>query len=435
MCIFVPKCYIIRYMHKITFTAVPDKKYNKFGQYPVKMRVTWMRRPMLISTPYAAAKNEILLSPTFRMRPKCGTTQLAEAYIDTFRQAAEMLDLESMTDLTVGQIFQIVQQRRNKMMKKDSIITIDFPDYMKKVAETKKESTRRSYLHALRSFSEFIGRDHFDISEITSSLMKKYEKHLLTKYGRYSSTITLYIGNIKFAHRAAREEYNNEEIDETPIKDPFAYFKPIQQPIKKIIKPVSKKMIQYLIDNLDSFNTAARQAAELFLMSFACQGINVTDIYYCKRPEDWVLIFNRTKTKDQRADKAETHIKIHECIRPLYIKYKDPKNELATCFARRYPKQSFDSQKAKWMEELRRAIEKSPMKGEVEDLRYNAARHAYASISRSLGIEKNLIRDGMSHLDRDALITDIYIEKQWEPVWEANRKMLEIFNWEPLKGK
>lgn len=420
-------------MRKITFAVVPSKQYNKFEQYPIKMRVTWMRRPMLLTTPYAAAKNEITFNPTFGLKPKSGTAQLAEAYVNTFREAAARLDPEQLNDLSVGQVFKLVQQKRDRLINKNASVAIDFPDYMTAVADTKKESTRQSYLNALKSLSSFLGKEHYDISEITSSTLKKYEKHLLTKYGRYSSTITLYIGNIKNAHRAAQEEYNNEELDETPIKNPFAYFKPIQQPVKKIIKPVSKKMIQYLIDNLETFNTASRQAAELFLMSFACQGINVTDIYYCKKPKDWVLVFNRTKTKDQRADRAETHILIHECIRPLFEKNKDPDGELATCYARRYPKQSFDSQKAKWMEELRRTIKESPLRDEVQDLRYNAARHAYASISRSLGIEKNLIRDGMSHLDKDALITDIYIEKQWEPIWEANRKMLQLFNWKPIQ--
>ena len=397
------------------------------------MRVTWMRRPLLIATPYAAPKNEILTTPTFRLRPKCGTARLADAYVDSFRQAAEYLDTTTMTGLTVSQVFALVVQQKNKLENKTKTLALDFPTYMKEVADTKKESTRRSYLNALKSFSSFLGRDAYDISEITSSILKKYENHLLSKYGRYSSTITLYIGNIKKTHRTAQEEYNNEELDMVLIKDPFNYFHPKQGPAKKIIPPVSKKLIQYMIDNLASFNNASRQAAEIFLISFACQGINVTDMYYCQKPKDGILIFNRTKTKDQRADKAETHIKIHDYILPLYNKYKDPQDELAFCFARRYAKQSFDSQKAKWMEELRRTIKDSPMADEVGTLRYNAARHSYASISRSLGIEKSLIRDGMSHQDKETIITDIYIEKQWEPIWEANKKMLDIFNWETIK--
>ena len=422
-------------MNKITFAFLPVKTPNKSGQYPIKMRVTWMRRPLLLSTPYAASKNEILTTPNFRLKPKCSTAQLADAYVDSYRQAAEYLDQTTMKNLTVSQAFALVVQQKNRLENKTRVQPLDFPTYMRKVADSKKESTRRSYLNALHSFSSFLGKETYDISEITSSLLKKYENHLLNSYGRYSSTITLYLGNIKKTHKTAQEEFNNEELDQVPIKNPFNYFHPMQSPIKKIVKPVTKEMIQYLIDNLSTFNNASRQAAELFLISFACQGMNVTDIYYCKKPNNNVLIFNRTKTKDQRADKAETHIKIHDCIIPLIQKYKDPEDELAFCYARRYPKQSFDSQKAKWMEELRRTIKESPMSPEVENLKYNAARHSYATISRSLGIEKNLIRDGMSHQDKEAIITDIYIEKQWEPIWEANKKMLDIFNWEPLNQK
>jgi integrase len=58
-----------------------------------------------------------------------------------------------------------------------------------------------------------------------------------------------------------------------------------------------------------------------------------------------------------------------------------------------------------------------------------SARHTWASIAYSIGIPKSLINDCLCHVDPDMAVTDIYIEKDWSILWEANRRVLESFDW------
>lgn len=44
-------------------------------------------------------------------------------------------------------------------------------------------------------------------------------------------------------------------------------------------------------------------------------------------------------------------------------------------------------------------------------------------------VEKSLINDGLCHVDRDMKVTDIYINKDWSLLWEANSKVLKSFKW------
>ena len=55
---------------------------------------------------------------------------------------------------------------------------------------------------------------------------------------------------------------------------------------------------------------------------------------------------------------------------------------------------------------------------------FYAARHSWASIGRSIGIEKATIDDGLCHVG-DYSIADIYAEKAWPVINAANRKIID----------
>ena len=61
-----------------------------------------------------------------------------------------------------------------------------------------------------------------------------------------------------------------------------------------------------------------------------------------------------------------------------------------------------------------------------------AARHSWATIAYEIGIPMEIINDCLCHVDVKMAVTDIYIKKDWSKRWDANRKVLEQFDWSKL---
>lgn len=36
---------------------------------------------------------------------------------------------------------------------------------------------------------------------------------------------------------------------------------------------------------------------------------------------------------------------------------------------------------------------------------------------------------GLNHVDSRMKITEVYVVRDWRPVWDANRAVLELFDW------
>ena len=59
---------------------------------------------------------------------------------------------------------------------------------------------------------------------------------------------------------------------------------------------------------------------------------------------------------------------------------------------------------------------------------FYAARHTWASLARKEGVDKATIDDALGHKG-SFQIADIYAEKAWELIQEANEKVLALFEW------
>lgn len=69
-----------------------------------------------------------------------------------------------------------------------------------------------------------------------------------------------------------------------------------------------------------------------------------------------------------------------------------------------------------------------------EDTTFYSARHTWATLahtSASAGgaeINKATIAEALNHVS-DYRTTDLYIDKDWNLIWEANKKVLQLFDW------
>lgn len=300
---------------------------------------------------------------------------------------------------------------------------LDFFQFGYEWANAKKNKySGGNYRTALKSFSSFLGTETLDISLVTSSLLRRFEIYLHDKHGRDARAVSLYTSHIATLHSEARKRYNNEELGEVRIKNPYEFYTPPKQkPAKKV--SLAKETIQKLIDIRHSLGYYDKLAVDVFLLSFATMGSNVPDLYYAVMDRPGVIYYQRTKTKERRFDGADMFIRLEPVAQKLFDEYLDPSRERAFNLHKKYT--FYKSIADKGNDRLK---EVAKMIG-VKPFSMRWARRSFGTIANSAGIPKSNTNDMLCHIDSNMAVTDIYIEKDWSILWEANRKVLELFDW------
>ena len=154
--------------------------------------------------------------------------------------------------------------------------------------------------------------------------------------------------------------------------------------------------------------------------------MNSVDMYYAEPVKRNTLVYNRRKTASRRDDKAEMRVRIDSCLDCLMEKYGDPRNKRLFNFYTRYAT-PFNFNKA-----LNTGLKQIGKILGIEGLEFYAARHSWATIARSsdAGVDKSTVHEALNHVSSNLAITDIYIDRDWSVIWNANKKVLALFDWE-----
>lgn len=57
------------------------------------------------------------------------------------------------------------------------------------------------------------------------------------------------------------------------------------------------------------------------------------------------------------------------------------------------------------------------------------SRHSWATIAlNDAGVDKYTVHTSLNHVDDSMRVTDIYIKKSWDPIDQANRKVINLVN-------
>ena len=402
-------------MGTISFKPVVADHKKADGTYTIRIRVTANRKSKYISTNISVS--DIQLTRTGNIKDRAVLDNL-DALVARMRAASADIDPFVVSRMTVDEIVRYIENNQ------EGTFRLEFFGFAQKVIESKAtKNTRNYYRNAVVAFAEFTGRKSMDISEITSSLMRNFEAWLVAKYGKGARATGAYPESIGHIHGQARLMYNNEETGEIKIRNPFAYFHATRtrQPAHR---NVSRETIQAFIDRRDKLTLKTDiMSADLFLLSFALMGMNAADLYACPAPQDGILIYNRAKTASRRDDNAEMHVMIDPRIQKLFEKWADPEKKHAL---RLYKKICPNVLNLELSIGLRRACK---LMGIEERLTFYSARHTWATLAYSAGVDKSIINDCLCHVDESMKVTDIYIAKDWERLWKANEAVLDLFDW------
>lgn len=432
-----------------TFKALIRPEQQKAdGTYNVKIRVTHNRKSKYISTPFYVNGKEIIKKKKdgkeeVRIKNQSVLDKTDEIILDYKRKIVRFgMSIDSWD----------VDKLIANLTASTDTFKLDFikygDDYVTRLIEKGKVSTGKAYQVAVNALRRFVGRDNLDISEITVKFLQAYERFLteepmLTGKSRArlkphkqkakGRSMPLYIAKIKTIHAAAKLEYNDEERGVINIPySPFSRYKipPIGRSEHRVltIEQIQKIIdLPYKKETLKGFSMY-NISKDLFVLSFALMGINLADVYEAEPINGDILAYKRKKTRTRRSDGAEIKVRIEPQIKRLVAKYRGVNK--AFIFGEHYTQTSV----------LDRVVNKGlKMVGEdigVSNLTYYYARHTMASIcANKLGIDIARVDEMLNHSDPKLALARVYIEKDFKPLWEANRRLLDLFDWSFYKEK
>lgn len=413
--------------------AIYANHRRKDGSYPVKIVIYFKGKERKLSTHIVAEAKEV--TRTVHLKQGEALSAAQDLIID-MRSACRDIPYFDLEYQDIDFVVNYIKGKRAKMN-----FRLDFLAFGKEWISDKKEGTRLQYQQALNAFARYLKADTIDINAITRSMVEAFIEFLdkEPKMYRCSASRTIieskkekarggqasrHVVKLAAIHKAARKRYNDEDSNAIMIpRSPFEGHE-ITPPPAQGQKPLSIEVIQALISTKTE-NAAIRTGIDVAIVSLGLMGINLADLYEIEPPAGDILIYYRKKTRDKRADKAEMRIEIPECIRPFTERLRSRRNgqywlgrlhEVCGKSCRITPTVNYGLQK--WCEE--RGIER---------FTFYALRKSWGTIARRIGVEKSLVDEGLVHVG-DYRMTDIYAERPWDKINEANRKVLALFNWD-----
>lgn len=393
-----------------TFKATIKKdKQRSDKTWNVLIRFTHERKMRYISTTMYVTKKD--LTASFKIKNQ-QVIDKCEDLIRVYRDKVNKLNLE-INSMDIDSVIDYLKSKDDKS-------GIDFIAFSRKwcAAHTEIKGIR-NYLTALNSLCTFFGRESILCSEITVQKLKEYEEYLSDKKRAQS----LYPSAIVRLFMEARNYFNDEDNNIIRIKQNLSKYKPKQQNVAEkralTVDEIRNVFnISYTGIKVRGMDNRRDLAKDCFMLSFCLMGMNSADLYNATEFDGEYITYYRTKTKDRRNDNAKMVVKVHPIIKPLIEKYRGKKRVFN--FYERFSS----------MGDLNRSIniglKEIGRELGIDNLQFYSARHSMATIAiNKVGINKYIVNDMLCHVDSSMRITDLYIQKDFAPVNDANFKLIE----------
>lgn len=393
-----------------TFKATIKKdKQRSDKTWNVLIRFTHERKVRYVSTTMYVTKKD--LTASFKIKNQ-QVIDKCEDLIRVYRDKVNKLNLE-INSMDIDSVIDYLKSKDDKS-------GIDFIAFSRKwcAAHTEIKGIR-NYLTALNSLCTFFGRESILCSEITVQKLKEYEEYLSDKKRAQS----LYPSAIVRLFMEARNYFNDEDNNIIRIKQNLSKYKPKQQNVAEkralTVDEIRNVFnISYTGIKVRGMDNRRDLAKDCFMLSFCLMGMNSADLYNATEFDGEYITYYRTKTKDRRNDNAKMVVKVHPIIKPLIEKYRGKKRVFN--FYERFSS----------MGDLNRSIniglKEIGRELGIDNLQFYSARHSMATIAiNKVGINKYIVNDMLCHVDSSMRITDLYIQKDFAPVNDANFKLIE----------
>jgi integrase len=419
------------------------------GKYPVSIRVYWKRGYGYIGTEYYVTIHQI------NQNKKKGIFELKDSLIiGNLMERIKLLEEVKAKQLSLKihgysakQLARYFESYLEGAGGGDGGERVDFiafaRDYIKAGQEGGKNVSRiYTTTNCLEDYVASCKLPALYADEVTSGFLAGFEKFLKkertiqrkNQLGKQvttrqkpvaDSTVAGYMTDIRTLFNEALSVYNDEENGVIKIRHyPFKKYRlPKLLPTKKRNLPANE--ILKIISAGDEIFLSQRDvlAKDVFALSFCLVGMNCIDLFNLEPGEykNGRITYNRTKTEHRRTDSALISVKVEPEALPYFKKYKDPAGKRVFDFYARY------SNSRVFVSAMGEALKKVAGALEIDaPLSTYYARHSWATIARNkCKISKSDIDECLNHVAPETRMADVYVEKDWSIIDEANRKVLD----------
>ena len=401
------------------------------GTYNVKIRFTLDRKVKRLSTNLFITSKD--LTKSLKFKEDTSIKRAIDGLVLYYREQCFKLQLDQ-NHYSLDEIIEFLNGEQEKQQ------TIDFIKFSREWIASTTIKGAPNYTTAINALVRFVGKEELDINLITLDFLESFKaflnkereirtKRLMQQGKRVPSnrSLSLYLISIKKLFNEAKKKYNKKEKNLILIPNsPFMELEiPKQEATRK--RAISADIIKKLWklpykDMKKGYKSTCHYnlAKDCFILSFCLMGINSADLYNATEMEGNTIVYNRTKTKDRRLDKAQMKVDIPRLILPLVEKYKDKTGKRLFNFYQYYADEK-DFNKA-----INYGLKEIGTILEIDDLEYYAARHSWATIAlNKVGIDKYIVHAALNHIDDAMKVTDIYIERDFVNENKANAKVVK----------
>ena len=401
------------------------------GTYNVKIRFTLDRKVKRLSTNLFITSKD--LTKSLKFKEDTSIKRAIDRLVLYYREQCFKLQLDQ-NHYSLDEIIEFLNGEQEKQQ------TIDFIKFSREWIASTTIKGAPNYTTAINALVRFVGKEELDINLITLDFLESFKaflnkereirtKRLMQQGKRIPSnrSLSLYLISIKKLFNEAKKKYNKKEKNLILIPNsPFMELEiPKQEATRK--RAISADIIKKLWklpykDMKKGYKSTCRYnlAKDCFILSFCLMGINSADLYNATEMEGYTIVYNRTKTKDRRLDKAQMKVDIPRLVLPLVEKYKDKTGKRLFNFYQYYAdEKGFNKAINYGLKEIGTILE-------IDDLEYYAARHSWATIAlNKVGIDKYIVHAALNHIDDAMKVTDIYIERDFVNENKANAKVVK----------
>ncbi len=376
---------------------------NKTGTYPVKLRVTFEReRKYYRINKFSLSKDDFKKIKYGNPRGKL--KELKMIFSEYERKAIEAISkIEYFTFEKFEEIF-LSHNRKGKD------VFSYFENYISVLKEQKRFGTADSYLTSYKSISKYYKKKKLLFEDITPKFLNRYEEEMLNN-GKSITTIGIYLRNL-------RKLFNDYIEDANAPRNiyPFGrnkYIIPKGRNIKKALKLEDiEKLYYYKAEE----NSETQFAKDIFLFSYFCNGMNMTDVFRLKFKDikGDRIYFQRTKTKrTSKGDSKPVTVILTDEIKEILKRWQNTNDEPNNYI---FPllNDISDPEQQRLRVKYKTKTINTHLKKIFKDLGFDIqgstiyARHSFATIMRNSGASDEFISESIGH--QNTQVTRHYLD-------------------------